>query len=379
MSRRELADKVGVTEQAIWQYEKNYVSPKLAVINTLKSLFHVKASYFLEGDFLSSYPNTVNDKTIAYRSDSINKQAKSQSETMHVRFMDAFLKSIEHKIIYPSNLLKEIRDEVIAFICANSDISRDEQIKHIAALARDKIGLAGMSNQNLLFSLEKSGIFIYEKFIGKNIDAYSLWTEDDRAYIVLGTIRKTAARRNFDLAHELGHLLLHFTHEFTMQDAKTNNTLEKEANFFAGEFLIPEEDFIRECNEIVKKSNPDAYIDMKRKWEVSLQSIAIRALQLELINYQQYRYFYMLINKHGYKASEPLDDEIPVKNPTKIKSILQLLFEEKIYTVTGLLDDLKVDMKYLPLLTGIKETFFTAHQAQEIRRFSVSELKVKSN
>lgn len=377
MSRKELADKVRVTEQAIWQYEKNYVSPKLAIINKFKSLFHVKASYFLEDDFLSLYPNTVNDKSIAYRSDSINTHFKSQSETMHVRFMDAFLKIIEQKIIYPENLIKEIRNEVIEFINLNVDICRDDQIKHIAALARNKMGLSKASNQNLLFFLEKSGVFIYEKHIGENIDAYSLWTEDDRAYIVLGTIRKTAARRNFDLAHELGHLLLHYTHEFTIQDADTNKTLEQEANFFAGEFLLPEEQFMNECKMINKKSNPDAYIDLKRKWEVSLQAIAIRLFKLELINYQQYRYYYMLINKKGYKTLEPLDDEIPVKNPTKIKSILQLIFDEKLYTVTGLLDVLKVDVTYLTQLTGINESFFINYQTKEERRFSVSELKVK--
>lgn len=331
MSRKDLANEIGVTEQAIWQYEKNYVSPKLAVINKLKTLFHVKSTYFLEEDFLSWYPEVSHVENIAYRSDSINTLNKTQSETMHVRFMDAFLKTIEQKIIYPTNIIKEIRDEAVDLISKNNDSDRNKQIKLIATLARQRIGIPIDSNNNLLFHLEKAGIFIYEKYIGDDIDAYSLWTDDDRAYIILGTIRETAVRRNFDLAHELGHLLLHVTHEFNMQDTESNKILEKEANLFAGEFLLPEEQFIEECASIAKKSNPDAYVDLKRKWEVSLQAIAIRAFQLRLISYQQYRYFYMLINKHNYKQMEPLDNEIPIKKPAKVKTILQLIFEKNFY------------------------------------------------
>lgn len=377
ISRKELADKVGITEQAIWQYENNHVSPKLAVINKLKSIFNVKASYFLKEDLLSLYTNNINAKNIAYRSDSVNSLSKTQSETTHIRFIDAFLKKIEQRILYPANIIKDIREEVIEFINVNKNMERHNQIKHIAGIARKRIGLSEESNQNILFLFEKSGIFIFEKYIGDDIDAYSLWSEDDRAYIMLGTIRKTAARRNFDLAHELGHLLLHFTCEFTMQDTDSYRLLEKEANQFAGEFLIPEENFVEECNRIIKRSNPEAYIDMKKKWQVSLQFIAVRAFDLELINYQQYRYFFMLINKKDYKKIEPLDNVIPVKSATKVKSILQLLFEENLYTVSSLLDELNVDIKFLSQLTGIHETFFLSHQNNEERRFTVSELKVR--
>ncbi|WP_301108818.1 helix-turn-helix transcriptional regulator [Sporosarcina sp.] len=36
LSRGQLAKKVGVTEQAIWQYENGYTSPKLDVVNRFK-------------------------------------------------------------------------------------------------------------------------------------------------------------------------------------------------------------------------------------------------------------------------------------------------------------------------------------------------------
>jgi Predicted transcriptional regulator len=40
-SRKQLSDMIGVTEQAVWQYENNYTSPKMQVINELKHIFNV--------------------------------------------------------------------------------------------------------------------------------------------------------------------------------------------------------------------------------------------------------------------------------------------------------------------------------------------------
>lgn len=88
---------------------------------------------------------------------------------------------------------------------------------------------------------------------------------------------------------------MHYKVEFLRQDKKSYKTLEDEANLFASEFLLPEKQFKEDCKGIAKVSNPDAYIDIKQKWQVSLQAIAIRAFRLEIIDYQQYRYFLCLL------------------------------------------------------------------------------------
>lgn len=138
-----------------------------------------------------------------------------------------------------------------------------------------------------------------------------------------------------------------------MLDKESYRVYEDEAYSFASEFLLPEEEIRQDCKSIVKVSNPDAYIEFKQKWEVSLQAIAMRIYKLGLMEYQQYRYFCMSINKKGYKILEPLDNEISISSPMKVKSILQLLFEKGIYSVSNLMDDLKVDQEFLTYLTGI--------------------------
>lgn len=377
LSRGELAEELGITEQAVWQYENGYVSPKLEVVNKMKSLFKVKSSYFFRDDLLENgKPANIPIQSIAYRSETINSSVKTQSEFVHVKFLDAFMEKVGTKIKYPTNILLDLRNDVVEYLNKSDNLKREEQIKHVAMIARNKIGIPLNTNRNLLFYLEKAGAFIFEKSIGDTIDAYSLWTEDDKPYIVIGTIKKSAARRNFDLAHELGHLLLHYKMEFNMLDKQTYKKFEEEAHLFASEFLLPEGEFRKDCSIIVKLSNPDSYIDLKRKWVVSLQAMAMRANRLEILTYQQFRYFYMSINKKGYRNLEPLDNEIPIERPMKIQSILQLLFEKGVYSVSGLLDDLKVDIGFLVMITGIEAVFFEKYQAAEIKTFTVSDIGI---
>lgn len=378
LSRAQLAEELGITEQAVWQYENGYVSPKLEIVNKMKNLFKVKSSYFYRKDLLenSNTMDSIRIQSIAYRSETINSTIKTQSELVHVKFLDAFIKKIGTKIKYPSNLLLELRKKVVEFLNLNQNLKREEQIKAIAILARDQIGIPLNTNKNLLFYLEKAGALVFEKSIGDTIDAYSLWTEDDNPYIVIGTIKKSASRRNFDLAHELGHLLLHYKVEFNILDKPTYKKIEDEANLFASEFLLPEDEFRKDCLNIIKVSNPDSYIDLKMKWIVSLQALAMRANKLEILTHQQFRYFFMSINKKGYRKLEPLDYDIPIEHPMKIQSILQLLFEKGIYSVSSLTDDLKVDISFLAIITGINEAFFEKHQRSEQRNFSVSDISI---
>jgi len=73
---------------------------------------------------------------------------------------------------------------------------------------------------------------------------------------------------------------------------------------------------------------------------------------------------------------EPLDDKIPISRPMKIKSILQLLFEKGIYTVSTLMDELKVDQEFLTILTGIEKEFFDQYRQKEQKVFTTSVLSL---
>jgi len=97
------------------------------------------------------------------------------------------------------------------------------------------------------------------------------------------------------------------------------------------------------------------------------------------MSYQQYRYFNIQINKKGYKRTEPLDEVIKIKKPSKVKSILQLLFDKNEITITSLTDHLKVDTSFLSNILGIDKEFFEKYEESEYKQFTVSDLKIKNN
>ncbi|QWG51690.1 ImmA/IrrE family metallo-endopeptidase [Bacillus mycoides] len=378
-TRKQLSEMLEITEQAVWQYENGYMSPKLEVINELKRIFKVKSKYFYSEDFLSKNgKSNIQQCHIAYRAEIMNSAQKNQSEAKTIEFLSSFLSIIEKKLHYPPNEIVALREKVIQYLTRSNE-DRKVQIERVASMAREFLEIGNNSNINLLFLLEKKGTFVFEKAIGERIDAYSLWSEDGRPFIMLGNLKKSAARRNFDLAHELGHLLLHYKVEFSSLDNKAHREHEQEANLFAGAFLLPEKEFTADFNLLSKNSAPDSYIDLKKKWIVSIQALAYRAHSLGLLDYQKYRYFNIKLNKQGYKIREPLDDEIKIMKPGKVKSILQLLFDRNYLSLGTLLDTLKVDVEFLSNLTGIEKEFFEKYHNNLAKEFTVSDLNLKIN
>lgn len=166
---------------------------------------------------------------------------------------------------------------------SNPDQSMDQRNTQTANFARKFLKL--QHNKDLMYILEMSGIYIVEKKLGLEIDAYSTITEDGRPFIILGNVKKSVVRRNFDLAHELGHLLLHTAVDMETLTRQEHKQIEQQANQFASIFLLPEEEFKRDFAELPRHSNPDYYIEMKRKYMVSLVALEYRAYQLGLLTY----------------------------------------------------------------------------------------------
>lgn len=366
-SRKQLSDMLRVTEQAVWQYENNYTSPKMKIINDLKSIFQVKSKYFYKQDVLSRYFKTENIPVmnIAYRSKVMNAISRTQAEAKHIEFLDSFVNYLTAKVAYPTQKIIQLRNEVIDYLNTSNE-DRKTQITRVAKLARQALGPRNDTNDELMFLVEKSGVFIFEKAIGEEIDAYSLWTKQDRPFIILGNLKRSAVRRNFDIAHELGHLLLHYRVEFTSLDRKEHKAIENEANQFAGAFLLPEEPFLSDMQMIARVTNPDAYIDLKNRWKTSLQVLGYRAAYLGILNAKSHRNFYAALHRKGYLKMEPLDEIIPIQKPQKVKSIIDLVVKKGIIDIRQMVEnDWMVETAFLHRITGINLGFFDNYMVRD--------------
>lgn len=353
LSRKELAARLSVSEQAVWQYENESAIPRIEVLNKVRELFSVDTKFLFSKTFLHQ---TASEERVAYRSKDRESRKKAKLELTYISYVDYYINFFEKFLVTPDSAITALRQRAAEMLRSDPDQSMDQRITRTADLARKFLRLR--HNKDLMYTLEMSGIYIVEKNLGPEIDAYSTITDDGRPFIILGNIKKSAVRRNFDLAHELGHLLLHTAVDMETLTKPEHRQIEQQANQFASVFLLPEEEFKRDFAELPRHSNPDYYIDMKRKYMVSIVALAYRAYKLGLMTYQENRYFFGQLHKKSYQTLEPLDDQIPPIRPGRVKSLLQLLFDKCIVSISDLESEFHITPMFLVNLFGLNRGFF---------------------
>lgn len=149
---------------------------------------------------------------------------------------------------------------------------------------------------NLVQLFESRGIRVLSLPLSiQKLDAFSYWYADGAPYIFLNT-SKTAERVRFDMAHELGHLVLH------SRVTDTGRDLEKEADRFAAEFLMPARAIHRDMRPYADVAE---IIRLKRQYRVSALAMNYRGGELGILKEWGQRQNYVELTQLGYRASEP--------------------------------------------------------------------------
>jgi len=348
-SRKELADKLNVTEQTIGQYEAGVIGdPRVEILLRLNNLFGVSNKYF---ESVPSMPLLDIESNIAFRNSDREQRTKVEFEKYYLSDVHGYLKIFSENVNFFLNHLSLVKDKLVKDYV---DFENDD-IESIASRAREMLDIN--TNDGLLTMFERNGIVVLEKPFLKKTDACSVWIEGV-PYIILGSQKKSLVRRNFDLAHELGHLILHANRDINTLDKREFDILEAQANHFASCFLLPREIFLKDLSIIKNNiSNPDAYIELKNKWKVSIAAMGYSAFKESEMTYQQYRYFNILLNKKKYKQIEPLDRELLIIRPTRIQKMFEFIFENNIMNLNSFLDEHGLSSKGVAKKFNLGEAF----------------------
>lgn len=176
---------------------------------------------------------------------------------------------------------------------------------------------------NLIEIVEDKGILtILLDFESPKIDGISMFSDKGYPIIFLNNIMPSD-RQRLSLAHELGHLIMHFGKVVDL-----NRDIEKEAMEFASEFLVPGQEFknLQTAIDLRFLANQKLY------WKVSMASLLYRVKDLNMATENQIRYLWSQMAALGYKTSEPVELNIPKENPSLIKDIFNIHFKELNYT-----------------------------------------------
>lgn len=178
-----------------------------------------------------------------------------------------------------------------------SDVPRhaDVTAEMAAELVREAWGLGHDPIPNMVHLLEAHGVRVFSLALeNENVDAFSFW-RDGTPYVFLNT-RKSAERSRMDAAHELGHLVLHWS------GGPQGRNEEQDAQGFGSAFLMPRASVLAEAPRAARVNQ---IIQAKLYWRVSAANLAYRMHTLSLLTEWQYRSVFIELGKQGYRSGEP--------------------------------------------------------------------------
>lgn len=188
-----------------------------------------------------------------------------------------------------------------------------------------RLGTAPVKDICALF--ETNGIFIYPWDCPyDDFDGVSLIT--DRGFrLVIINENRSSDRIRWTLAHEMGHSLMH---ENVTDFINENRDKEKEANEFAGEFLMPENETRRAFTDI-RMSQLGAF---KSYWLTSMASIVERAKRFGCISNDKYTSLRCEFSRNRWNRKEPIS--VYIDKPTVFSEIYNLITNNLGYTQSSM-------------------------------------------
>lgn len=287
MTGEELAGLIGVKKQAISQFENKKAEPDYGTVCKMSEVLKFPVSFFYEKTVSGLVGNTY------FRAPFSSNKKDLNSQKIKTRYVAQIYGTLARYVDFWPYNVPEFKDT--------------QNISSVAQRLRDYWGLGQEPIQDMISLMERNGIIMSEFATDtKKIDAFYQYGEiRDSAYhcVVLGTEKPSFVRRQFSAAHELGHIVLH--EKFNDLDDASREDFRKredEANEFAAEFLLPKTAFLNDLKMYPNKLTH--YVELKRKWRVSIAAMVMRAYNLEAINQNQYQY---LINNTPHTLFEKGD------------------------------------------------------------------------
>ncbi|MBC7934396.1 MAG: ImmA/IrrE family metallo-endopeptidase [Rhizobacter sp.] len=193
--------------------------------------------------------------------------------------------------------------------CPSWDVETHGSPELCAQYVRDFWRLPKGRILNITTLLEDNGIIPIELDL-KEMDGFATFSKEGIPLIFINKNRP-GDRDLFNKAHELAHFVMHFGKSISQE-----RDIDKEANEFASEFLLPLKDIE---HDLVKLSIPKL-ADLKRYWRVSMSAILKKAKDHGYLSPNQSEYLWKQMSKLGYRTKEP------VITPREKATLLQEMF-----------------------------------------------------
>lgn len=329
------ADEIGVSRSAVGHYETGVVSPRGDIFAKIVDVTSQPPAFFTTARQRPAarfrMPNWRSLKRMQ-RPDRLRVSRRLEWAFDIVDYLERFIE------------LPTVSVPDIEFDFFSDD---DEQIEEAAEELRKLWGLGAEPVTDLTSVLEFFGFILVEECVKcEDMDAVSRW-QGGRPYILYSKETQSTSRSLFNIAHELGHIILHSSVEV---NSKNLDKIEKQANRFAGAFLLPRKQFSAE----VANTSIDYFFFLKQRWRVAVAAMVYRCKDLNILKPHQVQYIWKQMNIRNIRKKEPLDNAFSLPPPTILATGIRMLIENQVRSKAEIVGDLALNPSDLESLCGLE-------------------------
>lgn len=342
LTQAQLSSLVGVSPATISKWRSGSQAPESDALKRLSSVVNVMPEWFTR-------PPLPKVSLPLFRSNaSAHVAARSMLEA-RIEWTQDIAVALSEFVDFPA-LNLPIRD------FTDPEAITKQDIEQAASECRDLWRLGRAAVQDLALAIEGAGIVLVREETGiSQIEGLSTWSDLlSRPFVLLSADKGNCYRSRFDLAHELGHLILH-RHIPRQTDRERHKLLEQQAHYFAGAFLLPAETF---AIEVRTPATLDDLLLLKRRWGVSVAAIIMRLKALNIIDEDGAQLLFKRRSARWGGKAEPNDDDRPPERPRLLSRTIDLLVEENIMPIDAIPRHIGLATRDLEMLAGLPEGYF---------------------
>ena len=285
MRQNRLAEQVGVTPAAISQYESGAGAPRAETLERIAVVLGCSPEFFLRPW------RPVSEESPFFRSRRSTSQHERDRAEAYALALAEIAELLERYVELPESRF----DTQLPMV----DDAPGEYVERAASEMRAAWRIPAGPIPNVVRLLEARGAIVAAVGVfDPRLDAFSIRAVH-RPVVVLCSDAGTAARRRFDAAHEIGHLVMH------ERPAEANAVQERQAHRFAAGLLMPEDEIEpwlpRRSNEL------ELLEEGSRTWGVSMQALLFRARTLGTLSEDAFRRAMQRMSAAGWRTREPID------------------------------------------------------------------------
>lgn len=337
LSQVALASMVGVSPATVSKWKNGQQSPEAEALTSLSQVINVTPEWFTR-------PLPEKCSLPLFRSNaSAHSDARKMLEARLEWAQDIAL-ALSEFVDFP-----DVNLPVRSFTDPEQITSAD--IEEAADECRALWSLGRRAIPDLAMAVEGAGVILVREETGiATIEGLSSWSQVlGRPMILLSADKQNGFRSRFDLAHELGHLILHKGIERST-DPVRHKMMEDQAHRFAGAFLLPAETFAADVRSPVTL---DSLLLLKQRWGVSVAAMCMRLWALKIIDDETKSLLFKRRSARWGVKAEPGDDGRAPEQTRLLKRTIELLASSGVMPVDAVSSYIGLSATDIEMLTGL--------------------------